>query len=406
MDSDSINQILIISLILIVLMNLFMWYLYGAVDSINYASIEDENNEIHKKLMRYVGSYHTKLLVLNMILFASAIYVSSKLKYSYILCFIIVILTILIKHLGYHKAEKINSKIFNISNAIYTIFYPIVFIFSFIINCITMIVGLNTDQEYNRVTEDEIISIVNDGHEQGLLDKEEAEMINNIVELGEKEARDIMTHRKNLIVIDSNKSFAEVYEIIMSTKFSRYPVFKDEVDNIIGIIHIRDFLKHYNTSDRELPISSLPEMLRKPYFVPNTKDVNDIFKEMQSEKNHMAIIIDEYGQLDGILTMEDIIEEIMGNILDEYDVDETMIIEKSKDVFIVRGICPLEIIEERLNISFDDEFETLNGFLTSKLNKIPTENEGNLSIEYEGYRFVIKKVKNKVIQLVKITKLV
>lgn len=404
MDSDTLNWILETAFYIIALINFIMWYFYGAVSSINFDNFKSEDEDISKKLIAYSDTYHTHLLALNMFIFGFSAYLTEQFALSYIYLIVIIILTIIFKHLGYYKAENISNLMIGISDIIYKIMFPFTFVISGTINILMKLFSLDVKNEYTKVTEDEILSLVNDGHEQGILDKEEAEMINNIVGLGEKEAMDIMTHRKNIIAIDSNSSIDEVFNIIISTNYSRYPIFNGDIDNITGIMHIRDFLKLYKENNKGNKLVEYKEIIRKAYFIPNTKNIDDIFKEMQSEKMHMAIVIDEFGQLDGIVTMEDIIEEIMGNILDEYDVDETMFIEQNNDKYLIRGICPLDILEDKLGIEFDDEYETLNGFLISKLNKIPSNEDETTLISYSGYDFLIKKVKNKVIQLVKVSK--
>lgn len=405
MEVDTYSYIFLIIFLITAFIDLELWYFYGAIDSFNYDNIDENDNELHEVLDKFSEIYHTKLIIPSMMIFAISIFLSSFIDYGCIYAFVFTLLVITFRHLGYHKSGNINKFSITFTNAVYMITYPITFFISKIIKLTLRLVSVDVNTQYTKVTENEIISMVNDGQEQGILEKEEAEMINNIVELGEKEAMDIMTHRKNIYSINANQNLDDVFKKIISSNFSRYPVYQDEVDNILGVLHIRDFLRYYNTEIKDKKLSDCIEILKKPYFVPNTKDVSDIFKEMQEEKTHMAVVIDEYGQLDGIVTMEDIIEEVMGNILDEYDSDETMIVEQKNGTFLVRGICPLEDLEERLGINFGDEFETLNGFLISKLNKIPKDDENVKGIDYNGYNFIIKKVKNKVIQLVKIIKI-
>lgn len=155
----------------------------------------------------------------------------------------------------------------------------------------------------------------------------------------------------------------------------------------------------------ELPIKDITGLLREPQFVPQTKNIDELFKEMQSNKLQMVIVIDEYGQTDGLVAMEDILEEIVGNIMDEYDEDTEYIEEKSENEFIIEGKMPLEELEEKFDISFaEEEFETLNGFLISKLDRIPEEDE-QFDVDVQGYNFKILKVENKMIASVLVTKL-
>ena len=270
---------------------------------------------------------------------------------------------------------------------------------------IVKIFGLNSDNDEGDVTEEEIIHMVNEGHEQGLIEASEAEMISNIFEYHDKEAQDIMTHRNQIIAMDSNMSFGDVVDFVLDGKHSRYLVFEENIDNILGVIHLKDVLRYQRDNDSsDVPVGSIKELLREPEFIPLTKNIHDLFQEMQSRKLQMVIVIDEYGQTAGLVAMEDILEEIVGNIMDEYDVEEEYIEEKGEDEYIIEGKTPLEELEERFHISFnEEEFETLNGFLISKMDKIPDENE-EFEVMIDGYLFKIVSVHNKMIQSVLVTK--
>ena len=255
----------------------------------------------------------------------------------------------------------------------------------------------------NDVTEEEIISMVNEGHEQGIIEASEAEMISNIIELGDKEAQDIMTHRINIVGIDCEMQLKDCIDFMLAGRYSRYPVYKDNIDHIIGILHLKDVLRFYYNQNKDGAIKDFDGLLREPYYVPQTKNLNELFKDMQSQKILMVIVVDEYGQIDGLLAMEDILEEIVGNILDEYDEETDYIKVKGKDEYIIEGKTPLEDLEERFDIEFDDEeFDTLNGFLISKMDRIPEENE-EFEIDVDGYHFKILSVESKRIQSVLVT---
>lgn len=284
--------------------------------------------------------------------------------------------------------------------------YPVTGLVTATTNGILFLFGMRDNGAENDVTEEEIINMVNEGHEQGLLQASEAEMISNIFEFGDKEAQDIMTHRNNIVALDAGTRLKEAIGIMLNEKNSRYPVYEENIDHITGILHLKDAMR-FHTADTMLdcPIRELEGLFREPYFVPQTKNIDELFKEMQSKKLQMAIVVDEYGQTDGLVAMEDILEEIVGNIQDEYDEDREYIEEKSKDEYVAEGKMPLEEMEERLGIHFDtEEFETLNGFLISRLDKIPEPDE-EFDVDYEGYHFKILSVENKVIQSVLVTRL-
>lgn len=176
------------------------------------------------------------------------------------------------------------------------------------------------------VTEEELISMVNEGHEQGILEASEAEMISNIMEFNDKEVKDIMTHRKKIVAVSTELSVEKAINFMLNESYSRFPLYEENLDNIIGILHLKDITRYYVANKGKNV--SLKELAREPIFIPDTKNINVVFNDMQVSKVHMAIAIDEYGQTAGLVAMEDVLEEIVGNILDEYDIDENYIIDQ------------------------------------------------------------------------------
>ncbi len=273
-------------------------------------------------------------------------------------------------------------------------------------NALLKLFGIWTEADTTDVTEEEIISMVNEGHEQGVLLASEAEMIANIFEFGDKEARDIMTHRINIEAIDSSMSFKEAIHFMLQERSSRYPVFEENIDHIIGIINLKDALRiHASDETLNCPVKDVEGLIREAQFIPETRNIDALFKSMQSMKIQMVIVVDEYGQTAGLVAMEDILEEIVGNIMDEYDEDQAYIEDKGNDEYIIEGMTPLEDLEERFAISFEEEeFDTLNGFLISKMDKIPDEDE-KFDINVGGYNFKVLSVENKMIHTVLVTKI-
>lgn len=278
------------------------------------------------------------------------------------------------------------------------------------VNGILRLFGMKLDDSLTDVTEEEIISMVNEGHEQGVLLATEAEMITNIFEFGDKEAHDIMTHRNQIVAVEGDMPLKEAVEFMLDNNNSRFPVYEENLDHIIGILHLRDAMRIHafgeEGENKNLPVKEIEGLLREAVFIPETKNIDALFQMMQSTKTQMVIVVDEYGQTSGLLAMEDILEEIVGNIMDEYDEDEEHIeATDNADEYIIEGKTPLEELEERFGISFEEEeFETLNGFLISKLDKIPEENE-DFDIDVDGYNFRILLVENKMIQSVLVTKI-
>lgn len=256
------------------------------------------------------------------------------------------------------------------------------------------------------VTEEDIMTMVNEGHEQGVLKAGEAKMITNIFELDDKEAGDIMTHRKNITALDGSMPLHEAARFVLKEgNNSRYPVYGKDLDDIIGTLHMRDVLVHAeNEQESGMEIGKVPGLLREAHFIPETRNISSLFKEMQSGKIHMEIVIDEYGQTAGLVTMEDILEEIVGNIMDEYDVDEEFIVQ-SGDGLLMSGMTPLEDAQEALGITFPEEdldtYDTINGLLISRLDRIPQEGE-QPEVRYLGLLFEVVKVENKMIHSVRV----
>ncbi len=310
------------------------------------------------------------------------------------------------KRIAARKAQRCAYACVNIAYVGTRILLPLTGLVKATTDGILFLFGIRYHEDENDVTEEEIINMVQEGHEQGVIQASEAEMISNIFEYGDKEAQDIMTHRKNIIAIDGSTTLQDAISFMLEEKNSRYPVYEENIDNIIGILHLKDALRfRARNQNQDTPLSELDGLLRDPSFVPQTRNIDELFKEMQSKKLQMVIVIDEYGQTDGLLAMEDILEEIVGNIMDEYDEEQEYIEDKGNDEYILEGKTPLEELEEHFDISFEEEeFETLNGFLISRLDKIPEPDE-QFDVDYQGYHFKILSVENKMIQSVQVKKL-
>jgi putative hemolysin len=247
--------------------------------------------------------------------------------------------------------------------------------------------------------------MVNEGHEQGILLASEAEMINNIFEFGDKEAKDIMTHRKNLIAIDGELSYNDAVKYIIENNKSRYPVYLNDIDNIIGVLHIKDAFAFAQKNEVfRTSIKDIEGLIGEVDFVPETLNIHRLFKMMQAKKSHMVIVVDEYGQTSGAVAMEDILEEIVGNIEDEHDEEEHLIRKNSDGSYTMNGLASLEEVVELLGLPVEeDSFDTLNGLLVSLLEKIPNDGE-RAKIHAYGYDFLIQKVEDKMIREVLVKK--
>lgn len=264
---------------------------------------------------------------------------------------------------------------------------------------------LDRTRSHEPEIEEEIISMVNEGHEQGVLETSEATMINNIIDFVDKEASEIMTNRSNIIAIDKDTYLIDALNFMLENNNSRYPVYDENLDHIIGILFLKDAMRfHAKDENLNKPINEIKGLVRKAMFIPETMNINDLFKTMQSKKTQLAIVIDEYGQTAGLIAMEDILEEIVGNIMDEYDVEEKHIRKKGRDCYIIDGFAALSDIERALGVKFEvEDFETLNGFMISRLDRLPSKNE-KFSTVVGDYEFSISEVENRMITKVSVRK--
>lgn len=310
---------------------------------------------------------------------------------------------VLPKRLAVKYPEKTCYVFYFLIRPLCFILSPLSLVIESVLNLILKAFKINLKEIQESEIEDDIISMVNEGHEQGVFDAGQAEMISNIFELDDKEVSDIMTHKKRIVAVDVNMPLKDALQFMLSENYSRYPLYEDNLDNIIGILHLKDVAAAYISPGKNK--KTLREIAREPFFVPDTQSVNLLFHEMQTKNIHMAIVVDEYGQTAGLVAMEDFLEEIVGNIQDEYDQEEKMILSVDNDSCVVKGSISLEDLEDELNISIDhQDFDTLNGLLISILDRIPADGE-QATLEYGGYRFDILKTMNKMIEQVRISKL-
>ncbi len=253
--------------------------------------------------------------------------------------------------------------------------------------------------------EQEIISIVNESAAGGYIEDNEAEMINNIFEFGDKQAKDIMTDRSNIIAVDSSMKLKDALDYMLESSNSRFPVYSDDLDKIIGILHLKDAMRLSRIKGNSLKtVESIDGLLREARFIPETRKIDALFHTMQATKLQMVIVIDEYGQTAGLVAMEDILEEIVGNLSDEYDEDDDRIVERGEDKYIIEGATELEVLNKRFGIEFGtDDFETINGFMISKMDKIPDKKE-RFDITVGDYNFKVLEVDHNMIQQILVTK--
>lgn len=258
-----------------------------------------------------------------------------------------------------------------------------------------------TNQTNGSQMEEEVMSILEAGQESGVLKEEGKKMINSIFALDDKLAYEIMTPRTDVFVIDIEDPPEEYVDDLMKLRYSRIPVCQGETDNIIGILNIKDYL--IQAWEKGFEAVDIASILRTPYFVPETKNIDALLFELQKMKQQIAILIDEYGGFSGIVTMEDIIEQVVGDIDDEYDEEEEIIDKVDDHIYLVDGDVSLEDLDEELGIDLTSETsETIGGFLIDMLGEIPDENDVGRIITFENYQFKIMAIQDRRIERVKI----
>lgn len=257
------------------------------------------------------------------------------------------------------------------------------------------IIGKNSD------VEEEVMSSLEEASESGQIKEESKKMINSVFQFDDKLAYEIMTPRTDVFYIDIDDEKSEYVEDLLSLKHSRIPVFQDDPDNIIGILHIKDFLlRAYLDKTDDVDLEPL---LRKPYFVPETKNIDSLFFDMQKEKQQIAILIDEYGGFSGIVTLEDIIEEVFGDIDDEYDEEEEIIEKIGDNTYLVDGDVDIDDLNEELGINLESEnSETIGGYIIDILGEIPEKQDEGKILEHENLKFKILTINERRIERIQI----
>ena len=249
--------------------------------------------------------------------------------------------------------------------------------------------------------EEEVMSMLEAGQESGILKEEGKKMINSIFAFDDKLAYEIMTPRTDVFMIDIEDPPEEYLNDLMTLRYSRIPVCKGETDNIIGILHIKDYL--IQAWEKGFDGVDIESIIRQAYFVPETKNIDSLLYEMQRQKQQIAILIDEYGGFSGIVTMEDIIEQVVGDIDDEYDEEEEIIDKVDDNIYLVDGDVDLDDLDEELGIDLVSEYsETIGGFIIDMLGEIPDENDVGRIVEFENYQFKIMAIQDRRIERVKI----
>lgn len=276
------------------------------------------------------------------------------------------------KRIAMQKSMQVAKIASSVITALATVMRPVIWFLTFSTNTVLKLLRLKTTSEEETVTEEEIRMMVDLGEERGTIDSDEGEWIDNVFEFGETTVREAMTHVSELVAIPVDATQDEITKVIRESGRSRIPVYAKNLDDILGILNAREFLLERGEGSDKLP----EKLIRPAYFVPETLRAATLFKDMQQKKQHIAVVVDEYGQTSGIVTMEDLLEEIVGSIYDETDPAEELPITQIEDgVWRALGSAELDEIADAMDIEFpeDLDFDTLNGLVFSQLNNIPKD---------------------------------
>nr|WP_295604560.1 hemolysin family protein [uncultured Terrisporobacter sp.] len=305
------------------------------------------------------------------------------------------------KRIALKKCEKISLLSVKPIYFISIISKPFIKILSLSTKLVLKITKNDDVEDENSISTEEIKLLITQSEKNGTINFMEKEMLNKVFDFSNKTSKEIMTSRTDTVLIDINDDKDNIVNILLHCKYSRIPVYDDSVDNIIGILYMKDLTSYLIKKD--LNNLDLRKILHSPCFVPETKNIDELFLLLKQSKNHMSILIDEYGGFSGIVTMEDIIEEIVGDIEDEYDIDNNKIVNLGNGSFEIKGNMSIIDFNNIFNTNLKcDDFDTINGYIISLIDKIPTEEE-NIVLNIENYKVKVVKVEDNRIETVKIS---
>ena len=378
-----------------------------SVNRIRLRSLADEGNKRAAMALDILENQTPKLLsailIGNNIVNISASSLATTLAYSfggYMVSIVTLILTILIlifgeitpKNYATINSEKITLRYIPVFKFLMTIMTPVIFIINLFSRGVMRLMRVDPDEANKAMTEEELRTIVDVSHEDGVIESDEKEMIYNVFDLGDATAKDIMVPRVHVTFADVASTYDELIDIFREDKFTRLPVYKDSQNNIVGIINMKDLLLY--DKNEEFVID---RFLRKPHFTYETKSISDLLVEMKDSTFNIAIVLDEYGDMAGLITLEDILEEIVGEIHDEYDEKEDELVQKISDrEYIIEGSMHLDDVNDHLNTELDSEdYDSLGGFIIEHLDRLPVA--GDEVITEEGIRLIVEKLdKNRI----------
>ncbi len=431
MDPDSIIQLLF--LIVLIALNAFFAASEIAIIQCNDARLEklaEEGNKRAKQLLKMTSqpsrflatiqigvtlagflasavaasSFTVKIMALFGDSLSPALYSTIQSVVLFLVTLILSLVTLIFgelvpKRIAMTRSEKLAMKFAGILTAFSAVVRPVVAFLAWATNAVLKLFGVNPQDEPEEVTEEEIRMMVDVGEEKGVIDPSEKDMINNVFEFDARTVAEVMTHRTVMVAMPETASMEEIVQVASEEGYSRIPIYSDDIDSIEGIVYVKDLIPYVG---KDIPEGfSIRNIMRKPFFVPETNRLSEIFEDLTAKRQHMAVVVDEYGGTAGLVTMEDLVEAIVGNIQDEYDQEDEDIEQIGDDVFDIEGTTPIDDVCEKLDITIPEgDYDTLGGFVTDVLGRIPDENE-HPSITVEGYDFKVGDVEdNRIVSVV------
>lgn len=300
------------------------------------------------------------------------------------------------KNLALKNSESISLFVAPIILFLVRIFTPILFIVNSISNLLSALLGQRNDDKKPTITQDELKTIVDVSNQEGVLETDETEMIQNIFEFKDLTVDDIMIQRRDIVAISADMSYDEIIDVFKNRQLSRLPIYEDTIDDIIGVLYAKDlFFTEQSKEDFDIKA-----VMREPVFVNEFVKISDFFKKMQQVKTHIAIVLDEYGGVAGIVTMEDLVESIVGDIYDEYDQQDEEVRKLKENIYVINGNSKLTEIQDLLQVELvSKDYESLGGYLMDKMGKIPTQGD---IYEDENFKFIISSMDKNRINKVKV----
>ena len=400
---DAGDTYLLIILLILLLFSSFFSSTETALMSVNkikLRSLADGGNKRAALALDITENHTAKMLsailIGNNIVNVSASSLATTLAYSfggYMVSIATLILTVAIlvfgeitpKNYATINAEKLTLRYIPVIKFFMTVMTPVIFIINLFSRGIMLILRVDPDAANKAMTEEELRTIVDVSHEDGVIESDEKEMIYNVFDLGDAKAKDIMVPRVHVTFADVNSTFDELIDIFREDKFTRLPVYEETQDNVVGIINMKDLLLY----DHDTPFN-IRDFLRKPHFTYEFKDISELLVEMRDSTFNIAIVLDEYGEMAGLITLEDILEEIVGNIQDEYDEEEAEVHRVTDSLYLINGHADPEETLPLLGHELPEnmEFDTMSGFVVDLLGYIPEARE-NPSVQWENTRFTV-----------------